>query len=330
MTCRAITRSLRPGAYPSSVFSTRSPRPSRSASHVDSRSRYGAYCTSTLITWRPSGASEGSTSVGIVASRYGESETRPYFDASNARSRSSMLGAMTIRPSRRRRSPPADGNGGTASRARLTFATVPPIRRFPARHTRVGPSATGSTSDRSVRFGLALDATTEASISSPLSRATPETRWSWVVIAATGTAVRISAPKDRAAAARASASAPGPPMANADWPGAPRSFPTESDSITAVVPADHGPIAVYWIPRTASAARTASVSKLSPTKSATAMGRVRRSSRPAFGPRRRNARARPSPVRASMAEGARNAGGMAEWRWAMKLASTRTLRSKAG
>ena len=35
----------------------------------------------------PSGASEGSLSVGIVTSRYGAAENSPYFDASKARSR---------------------------------------------------------------------------------------------------------------------------------------------------------------------------------------------------------------------------------------------------
>ena len=53
------------------------------------------YWAMTLTTCVPAGApstSDGSTSDGIVASRTGSSETRPYFDASNARSIASMPG----------------------------------------------------------------------------------------------------------------------------------------------------------------------------------------------------------------------------------------------
>src|SRR4029077_16539047 len=75
------------------------------------------------MTWIPSGASEGSESVGIVASRYGCSEIRPYFESSNARSRSSRLGAMTIRPRRRSSSTPPIA--GKPSRPGGTFATPP-------------------------------------------------------------------------------------------------------------------------------------------------------------------------------------------------------------
>ena len=50
------------------------------------------------MTWVPSGASAGSERVGIVASRYGCPEIRPYFESLNALSRWSRLGAMTIRP----------------------------------------------------------------------------------------------------------------------------------------------------------------------------------------------------------------------------------------
>ncbi len=61
------------------------------------------------------------------------------------------------------------------------------------------------------------------------------------------------------------------------------------------MPADHGPIAVYWIPRQAIAARTASDSNDSATKSAMAIGRTRVIVRPSCRPRPRNVRPSRNP-----------------------------------
>ena len=230
------------------------------------------------MTWLPSGApstSEGSTSDGIVASMIGVSDSRPYLAASWARSMASMPGAMTIRPRSSRGSPPAAANDGSADSARLTFDTVPGVRMLPARQSRLGPIATGSASFVRVRFGSIPATTARALSSSPSASTTPVARPSREVIATTSAPVRISTPASRAADSSALTSAPGPPRANTVWPAAPPSLPAESPSSTAVVPADHGPIAVYWMPRQAIAARSASVSNDSATKSATAIGRTR-------------------------------------------------------
>ena len=104
-----------------------------------------------------------------------------------------------------------------------------------------------------------------AEISSPVSSATPVATPSVEVIATTRAPVRISAPAACAADDSASATADGPPFANTVSPAAPPSLPAESASSTAVVPADHGPIAVYRTPRQASVARTASERNDSPT-----------------------------------------------------------------
>ena len=67
----------------------------------------------------------------------------------------SMPGATTIRPrSSRSASPPAAGKTGSFFRARLTLATTPGVRMLPARQRSDGPTATGSTSPTSVRFGI--------------------------------------------------------------------------------------------------------------------------------------------------------------------------------
>src|ERR671911_319083 len=121
-----------------------------------------------------------------------------------------------------------------------------------ARHRRCGPMTTGSRSVVSVRFGSAALATARAGISSPLGSATPTTRSFLVRICVTSAFVLIVAPTAWVADASESASAPGPPRTVVDWPAAP-AFPTESERYTAVVPADHGPIAVYSTARDASA-----------------------------------------------------------------------------
>ena len=124
------------------------------------------------------------------------------------------------------------------------MATVPGVRMLPARQRMDGPIVTGSTSVVSSRLGSRPDTTAGAAISSPDASATPVTAPSRVVTATTFGPVRISAPAARAAEASASDSADGPPFANTVSPAAPPSLPAASASSTAVVPADHGPIAV--------------------------------------------------------------------------------------
>ena len=236
---------------------------------------------------------------------------------------------MTMRP--RRRSSSAPGNVGSASSVSSTLATTPGIRMFPARHTSVGPSATGSTIPSRTRLGSTPDTTVGAASSSPPASATPVTRPPTTVTRSTVTPHRISAPNARAAPASARPTAPEPPCAKAVSPAAPPSFPAESNSRFAAVPADHGPIAAYRIPRTAIAARSASVSNASPTRSATAIGRMRIASRVCpRSPRPRNARASRSPPIASANVGLRTSGGVVAATCARKLATDRTFASNLG
>ena len=76
------------------------------------------------------------------------------------------------------------------------------------------------------------------------------------------------------------------------------------------MPADHGPIAVYWMPRQAMAAWSASVSNDSATKSATAIGRTRVIVLPSCRPRPRNVRPSLSPAIASPRPGDSMSGGV--------------------
>jgi hypothetical protein len=222
-----------------------------------------------------------------------------------------MPGAMTMRPRSTSSLPSrAAVNFGRRRRTRLTFATTPGVRILPARQPRCGPSATGSTSVVNSRFGSMPPTTTGAEICSPEASATPVTRRSRDVTAATSTAVRISTPFDRAAPASASLSAPGPPRANTVCPAAPPSLPALSASRIAVVPADHGPTEQYCTPRHAIAARNASVSNASATKSATAMGSTRSTVRASRRPRPRNLRPRFKPVSASPRPGDSMSGGV--------------------
>src|SRR6266542_3802153 len=214
--------------------------------------------------------------------------------------------------------------------ARAAFAPGPPVTPPPGcapepHRYRPRTARRYLACPRRVRLGSSADTTVGEEISSPVARATPVTRSPDVVTWTTSTDVRISAPNPRAAEASESARAPGPPRANVVWPGAPPSLPAESASSTAVVPADHGPMAAYWMPRAAMAPRIASVSNASPTKSATAIGRTRRSSLVPFFPSPRKARASLSPTRTSPAEGFFRSGGVLACTWAMKLASTRTF-----
>ena len=103
----------------------------------------------------------------MVASMTGGSDGRPYLAASWARSSGSIPGATRIRPRRSASSPAAALNRGSPASARLTLATEPGVRMLPARQSRLGPTATGSASRVSVRFGSIPATTTAPSISSP-------------------------------------------------------------------------------------------------------------------------------------------------------------------
>ena len=94
-------------------------------------------------------------------------------------------------------------------------------------------------------------------------------------------------------------------------PAAPPSLPAESFRNTAAEPADHGPQAVNRTPRVDSGPRTASSSKASWTRSATAIGIMRIASRPYLAPRPRNAHPTLSPEIASASVGALMSGGVA-------------------
>ena len=113
------------------------------------------------MTWvppAPPATSDGSTSDGIVASSTGASAIRPYFDASNACSTSSIDVVPTwIRPRSSRASPPAAGNSGSPSRTRLTLATVPGVRMLPARQRIDGPTRHRVDEAVSSRFGSRPD-----------------------------------------------------------------------------------------------------------------------------------------------------------------------------
>ena len=268
----------------------------------------------TLMTWVPARApstSDGSTSDGIVASMTGGSDGRPYLAASWARSSASIPGATRIRPRSSEASSPAAVNRGSPASTRLTLATVPGVRMLPARQSRLGPIATGSASRVSARFGSMPATTTRAVSSSPPARTTPVARPSREVIATTSAPVRISTPAARRRRLEGGASAhPDRRVRRPSGPAAPPSLPAESASSTAVVPADQGPIAVYWTPRQAIAAWSASVSNDSATKSATAIGRTRVIVRPSCRPSPRKVRPSWSPARASPSPGDSMSGGV--------------------
>ena len=102
-----------------------------------------------------------------------------------------------------------------------------------------------------------------------------------------------------------------PPFANVASPGAPPSLPAESFRKTDAVPAAQGPVAVNLIPRVESGPRRASSSKVSCTRSATAIGRERIVSRPATAPMSLNAFPSFSPMIASDMDGLFASGGVA-------------------
>ena len=240
-----------------------------------------------------------------------------------------MPGAITIRP-RIRSSLSAPANLGVPDSSNVTVAVHPGVRMFDARQTIVGPSSSGSTRRSRVCLGSTADTTARAPTSSPEESTTPTARPSVDRTAVTEAFVRISAPNERAAPSSAPASAAGPPLAKAVCPAAPPSFPAESDRSTAEVPAVHGPMAVNVTARAATAPRNSSRSNASPTRSATGMGRTRRVSLLALGPRRRNARTMRRPASASPSDGLCISGGGVTSRYARKLAMARTRWSNSG
>src|SRR2546422_7948357 len=88
-TWRAITERLKLGAYWSRMSKQRSANASFTWSQPPSRSWYGAYCTKNDITCLPGGATVESTTDGIVHSRIGLAEGRPYLDRKSTRLNSS-------------------------------------------------------------------------------------------------------------------------------------------------------------------------------------------------------------------------------------------------
>ena len=199
---------------------------------------------------RPSGASDGSISVGMSASMIGLSLMRPYLEASKAFSIPRMLSRITMRPRSFScaASPfPAAVKVGSLSTSRFNFEVTPVLRVARRRRRRSGPVASTPSRLSSVVFGSSVESTYGAAISSPLASATPVTRPSCSVMATAFAPVRISAPNPRAASASAVASAPGPPMATTVCPAAPPSAPSPvipSKSIVAAVPGLIGPTAL--------------------------------------------------------------------------------------
>ena len=240
-----------PGATRSSCATTLSAKALRvGSSHSPSLSTAGAYCTTQLMMWRPSGASDGSISVGISASITGVSLIWPYLDASKAFSMPRMLSKITMRPRSvcSAASPfPAAVKVGSLSTRRFNFAVTPLLRVARRRRRRSGPVASTPSRLSSVVFGSSVESTYGAAISSPLASATPVMRPSCSVMATAFAPVRISAPKPRAASASAVASAPGPPIATTVCPAAPPSAPSPvmpSKSMVAAVPGLIGPTAL--------------------------------------------------------------------------------------
>ena len=287
-----------------------SARRSRSDDQSPSRRCRGAAWNRIDITCLPSGASEGSTSVGIVTSSMrilGEPSVlvgvHRLLDVVDRHARPrSCLASVRHRPRGTSAAPRAPGSpwrsrpaGGCSPNARPRRDSAPPDR-----------TGAGCAS------GSAADTTSDASISVPSASVTPRTRPSFDRMP-DDLGRRCAHRRRRAFAADSSAlaSAPVPPRANTAVPAAPPSLPAESFRNTAAVPVAHGPIDVNSTPRVASGPRTASSSKTSWTRSATAIGSARIASRPVFAPRSRNAFPSFSPMIASAIDGLFASGGVA-------------------
>src|SRR5437773_10977695 len=81
-TWRAITELLQFGAYSLSKSKQRSAKLSRKSSQLAPWSLYGAYWMNIDIKCLPGGATDGSTAEGMVHSRIGFSDGRPYLASS--------------------------------------------------------------------------------------------------------------------------------------------------------------------------------------------------------------------------------------------------------
>jgi hypothetical protein len=109
-------------------------------------------------------------------------------------------------------------------------------------------------------LGSTAAATARASISSPPASTTPVTVPSRCSSRSTLAPVRTTAPKPRAALASAEVKAPRPPFTSTVEP-APLPSPAAAwSSRLAVVPADHGPAIIPWMPRAAITAASSGVS----------------------------------------------------------------------
>ena len=177
-----------------------------------------------------------------------------------ARSVASMPGAIQDATAQRLGSVRRPGRRGSPGE-RLTLATCPvcgcclPATAGSGQRRPVG---------RRVRPLRAMPATTaRAVISSPPASTTPSPSRHGGD-GGTSASVRISTPASRAAASSAAAERARAAAGEDRRPAAPPSLPAESASRTAVVPADHGPIDVYWTPRQAIAAWSASVRTIRP------------------------------------------------------------------
>src|SRR5437870_7470703 len=130
-------------------------------------------------------------------------------------------------------------------------------------------------------------------------------------ISATSASVRITAPASLADSARTRETEPSPHRGNAAEPTGWGSAAAQR-SKTAVDPADHGPKALPKMPRAAITARNNSVSKNSPTKSATAMGAQRKRLKMPALPSRRTPRPAWKRFQKSSGLGLSIAGGVME------------------
>ena len=117
------------------------------------------------------------------------------------------------------------GNTGSRSSARLIFTVPLRVCQALISATKSAGSTAGSSSRRNEICGCAVVTMVSASTSSPLASVTPVARPPLVRIWATSASVRISAPKERAAAESAVVTPPIPPRGNPQVPACPSTPP---------------------------------------------------------------------------------------------------------
>ena len=178
---------------------------------------WGTHCVNRLMMWWPSGASDGSSTVGTTPSLNGAVAGRPARASSNARSRYATECASSTPPDRSVSSG-MDGKLGRRSSAQLIFTTPLRVFQFWMSSTNSAGSSDASSCCRNVIFGWIAVTIHGARTSSPLSRTTPVARPSLVRIRATRAFVRTSQPRDSALRRIASATAPIPPSGTAHEP----------------------------------------------------------------------------------------------------------------